>query len=276
MLIKDGILWVDSDDDYLVGSITIPNMELQDILIYEYNQWKSNDCTLYSALGCLWDLFNYKFTSEEIKEINDLSYKMGRVRGKGRWTFKWFKCVRNRWNNKYPDKTVKYFKMNIDSEDFLKAISFGYSIGCTYKWNSKYNNDFKDDGIVQWKKFWLSTYWHATRVKKRKHNEDHHIKVIDSYAWRKYNIYEIPNLLKLVDTGVFSSLAYMFIPDERIAKTGRQLKLEVKLEATKISNSELRQQLDKCKVNNEINMEAAEDLQRHLSETNNIIRSFVI
>jgi hypothetical protein len=32
-------------------------------------------CTIFAAVGCLSDLMNYKFSYDEIKEIDELSYE---------------------------------------------------------------------------------------------------------------------------------------------------------------------------------------------------------
>lgn len=274
MLIKNWVTWVTTEQDYLIGSIDIPNMQLQDNFIYQYNQGASKHCTLYSAMGCLSDLFNYKFNSKEKNEIIAKSYKMGRTKGNGWITSLAFNCVRRYRNEKYPEKQVMYFKVPIQSKEFLEAISLWYSIWATYKGNADYNNDFKDDGIVQGTEFGDSTYWHAIRLKKRKNKEDYNVKVIDNYKGREYNIYEIPDISELVKSWVFYSNSYIFVPEEKVTKTKWQILLDKQLEKAKANNSLAWRLLDKLKQDHEVDFEKAELLQKHLSECNSVIRRF--
>ena len=68
--------------DYLLSAEEInalPELEQQDDIIFEYNQGNSSDCTIYSALGALSDLFNREVTQEQIEECNEESYKRGRT-----------------------------------------------------------------------------------------------------------------------------------------------------------------------------------------------------
>ena len=61
--------WYKQTDFILSSSNNLPDLFKQDDIIYEYNQWTSQDCTIYSAIGAVSDLMNYQFTAEEIKEI---------------------------------------------------------------------------------------------------------------------------------------------------------------------------------------------------------------
>lgn len=62
----------------------LPTLYQQDEIIYEYNQanqdWSKKSCTIFSAIGAISDLFNYKFSLEEIKEIDNMSYSRGRFK----------------------------------------------------------------------------------------------------------------------------------------------------------------------------------------------------
>ena len=66
--------------DYLICDgfeDALPTLYQQDDVIFEYNQskqeWSKKSCTIFSAIGAISDLFNYQFTLDEIKEIDDIS-----------------------------------------------------------------------------------------------------------------------------------------------------------------------------------------------------------
>ena len=72
--------------DYLIEGFEdkLPVLYKQDDIIYEYNQynqtWSTKSCTIFSAIGAISDLFNYEFSLDEIKQIDDKSYTLGRVK----------------------------------------------------------------------------------------------------------------------------------------------------------------------------------------------------
>lgn len=206
----------DSDFVLLNGS-GLPDLFQQDDEIFEYDQWKTNDCTIYSAFWAVSDLMNYKFSEEEIKDINELSYTMGRRRGDWRFVFKAIDCMRKRWNNN-KELVKKYGKIasyRIDlTDDVLvdQILDKGYTLCSWYNGNGKYNVDFTIDDRLDWSSFWDPTYWHA--VSWRKVNWMRCIK--DNYAGRSYNgvdtnIYEVvPSCSKLVDDDTYFRNAYLF------------------------------------------------------------------
>ena len=72
--------------DYLIDGFEdkLPTLYDQDNIIYEYNQYTQDrskqSCTIFSAIGAISDLFNYEFPLSEIKEIDEKSYTLGRVK----------------------------------------------------------------------------------------------------------------------------------------------------------------------------------------------------
>lgn len=71
--------------DYLLAEgfeDNLPKLVQQDNIIYEYNQykqqWSKKSCTIFSAIGAVSDLFNYEFSIDEIKTIDNMSYERGR------------------------------------------------------------------------------------------------------------------------------------------------------------------------------------------------------
>jgi hypothetical protein len=53
----------------------LPELEKQDQIIFEYDQTGTVDCTIYSALGALSDLWNREVTDEQIEETVEESFK---------------------------------------------------------------------------------------------------------------------------------------------------------------------------------------------------------
>lgn len=209
--------WYQETDFLLVNGSWLPKLFQQDEEIYEYNQGTTNDCTIYSAFWAISDLMNYKFSEAEIKDINELSYTMGRKRGNWWFVFKAIDCVRKRWNNN-KELVKKYWKVasyRIDLRDDVlidEILDKGYTICSWYDGNGKYNVDFTIDDQLDWAEFGSPTYWHA--VSWRKVNGERCIK--DNYAGRKYNwvdtnIYKvIPACSKLVENNVYFQNAYLF------------------------------------------------------------------
>ena len=71
-----------TDDDFIISGEMInelPELETQDQIIFEYNQWDSYDCTIYTALWALSDLWNREVTKEQFEETNEESYKRWRT-----------------------------------------------------------------------------------------------------------------------------------------------------------------------------------------------------
>lgn len=210
-------LWVwEADTDYLLcdGDIdSLPNLYQQDEIIYEYNQywqeWSKKSCTIFSAVGAVSDLFNYKFSIDEIKEIDDMSYTLTRVK----WEWWYIKSavdlVAKWWNNnkKLTDKywKVAYYRVSRwDDDSIEKIISKWYTMVVGYNWNSKYNADYRADNVLNWTDFWPSTYWHATDLRKK---NKRYIK--DSTAWRPYNKYELDH--KISEIKCFQSYGYVYV-----------------------------------------------------------------
>lgn len=251
LLIDNWLLgdWYQATDFLLLNGSNLPELFQQDNQIYEYNQWKSNDCTIYSAMGAVSDLWNYKFSEEEIKSINELSYTMWRIRGNGWYVFKAVDCVRKRWNNNEAlvnryGKIASYRLDLRDNELVDEILDKWYTLCNWYQWNAKYNADFLADGKLDGSKFDNKTYWHA--VSWRKVNGKRCIK--DNYAWRQYkwedrNIYEvIPTCEQLVDDDTYYANAYLFTKcsQDNYAELKRLEQFKTTLVTAMECNSELR------------------------------------
>lgn len=251
LLIDNWLLgdWYQETDFLLLNGSNLPNLYQQDNQIYEYDQWKSNDCTIYSAFGAISDLMNYKFSAEEIKEMNELSYTMWRKRWNGWFVFKAIDCVRKRWNSK-TDLVKKYGKVasyRVDlTDDVLvdEILDKGYTLCSWYNGNGKYNVDFTIDDELDWSEFWEKTYGHA--VSWRKVNWERCIK--DNYKWRSYqwvdtNIYKvIPSCSQLVNDNTYFQNAYLFtkVAEDNYEELKRLEKFKTTLNIAMEANSALR------------------------------------
>ena len=215
--------WYKQTDFILSSSNNLPDLFKQDDIIYEYNQWTSQDCTIYSAIGAVSDLMNYQFTAEEIKEINELSYQRWRRRWDGWYIYMAIDLVRNWWNkNKKNLGRIASYRIDLrDDELVAQILDKGYTLCSWYQWNYKYNTDFAQDDKLDGSEFWEKTYGHA--VCWRKIDGKRCIK--DNYKWRAYkwmdiNKYEvIPSCSKLVEDGTYYANAYLFT---KVAEDNRE------------------------------------------------------
>lgn len=251
LLIDNWLLgdWCQATDFLLLNGSNLPKLFQQDNQIYEYDQWKSNDCTIYSAFGAISDLMNYKFSAEEIKEMNELSYTMWRKRWNGWFVFKAIDCVRKRWNSK-TDLVKEYGKVasyRVDlTDDVLvdEILDKGYTLCSWYNGNGKYNVDFTIDDKLDWSEFGEKTYGHA--VSRRKVNWERCIK--DNYKWRSYkwvdtNIYKvIPSCSQLVNDNTYFQNAYLFtkVKEDNYEELKRLEKFKTTLNIAMEANSTLR------------------------------------
>ena len=115
--------------DYLLEWFddSLPDLIQQDNIIYEYNQykqsWSKKSCTVFSALGAISDLFNYEFSLEEIKIVDEMSYSRWRFRDQWRWTQAAVKLVADYWNDHHKNKwEVAYYRVDTKNENVIKNI----------------------------------------------------------------------------------------------------------------------------------------------------------
>lgn len=171
----------------------LPTLYEQDLKRYEYKQNKyergAKSCTIFSAISAVSDLFNYEFSYDEIKEIDDQSYAKNRIKWQWWYTQSAVDLVAKRWNEHHSDLgKVAYYRVDMnDDASIEKILEKNYDICTGFYWNAKYKSDYSEDGVLNWTEFGASTYWHAVPLiwyaGKRF--------VKDNYKGRKYNIYEI-------------------------------------------------------------------------------------
>lgn len=159
--------------DYLICDgfeDALPTLYQQDDVIFEYNQskqeWSKKSCTIFSAIGAISDLFNYEFSLDEIKEIDDISYTRGRFKNQGRWVQSAVKLVADRRNEHHSDLgKVAYYKIDTTNNELVdKILEKGYNIMTNLNGNTKYTLDYLQDAIVNDTDFGSATYWHALNL----------------------------------------------------------------------------------------------------------------
>lgn len=258
----------DSDDDFLLASgSSLPKLYMQDTIRYEYNQWGTTHCTVYSNIGQLSDLKNVKFSDSDIEEIMQVAYSQGKPVKGWRYTRLGCKAVCDYWNNKHPEDKVAYYRFDIISDIYKEAIKDNYSPSVTYKGNQAYNSDIRDDAIVEGKDFPNPTYGHSVRTA----NVNEKTSVIDNYKGDTgkggidINTYQVPTLNDLVNNGVFYSSCYVILNEkdmaQNIEETKRLKAFEKEIQASIQSNS------------NQYNMTNSKDYKEFLHNTNDAMRA---
>jgi len=159
--------------DYLICDgfeDALPQLYQQDDVIFEYNQSKQErskkSCTIFSAIGAISDLFNYQFTLDEIKEIDEISYTRGRFKNQGRRVQSAVKLVADRRNEHHKELgKVAYYKIDTTNNELVdKILDKWYNIMTNLNWNTKYQLDYLKDAVVNDTDFWAATYWHAINL----------------------------------------------------------------------------------------------------------------
>lgn len=199
---------------------SLPELVEQDTKIYEYNQWSTPHCTLYSAFGAVSDLFNYEWKQKEIDEMVEESYKRGRT--KWQW---WFiksavDLVADYWNEHHKNLgKVVYYRIDLsDTELVDKILKKNYTLCSWYRGNKTYNADRDDNSILNWTSFGVSTYWHAVswiwRLGVRM--------IKDNYKGRKTNIYWVEHEPKeLIATWCYYPNAYLYTKVDNLEEIKR-------------------------------------------------------
>lgn len=243
--IENGCLWIwETDTDYLLCEWDIewlPTLYEQDDEIYEYNQrnqtWSRKSCTIFSAVGAVSDLFNYKFSLDEIKEIDEMSYQRGRVKWSGWRVKEAIDLVRDWWNNnkKLTDKygKVAYYRVEIPNSETLEKITNKWYWVCTwYYGNAKWNSDYQADWVLNGTEFWVTTYWHAINLRKW-------WTIKDNYYWDKYNIYKLGH--KPSEIKWFHAFGYLYtkVREDALDEIKRLNELKTKVVQVAELNSQI-------------------------------------
>ena len=212
--IENGCLWLwEQDTDYTLCEWfedNLPELVKQDEVRFFYNQyinsWSKLSCTIFAAVGMLSDLFNYQFSYDEIKEIDELSYTRWRIKWQGWYVQSAVKLVADRWNNnkRLTEKygKVAYYRISkYDDEVIQKVLDKLYTLDTNYQGNKKYWED-KKDWVLDGTDFWPATYGHSVDVI----SYDWKRSVKDSWSTNK--IYELKH--KISEIKCYGSFLYLY------------------------------------------------------------------
>ena len=200
-------IW-EQDTDYTLCEWfedVLPTLYKQDEVRFFYNQyaysWSTVSCTIFAAAWMLSDLMNYQFTEAELKEMDELSYTRGRIRGQGWYVQSAVKCVADWWNKKM-DRKVAYYRISKYDDEIIEAIlDKYYTLDTNYNGNKKYWED-KKDWVLDGTDFWPATYGHSVDIIKNEWKRC----VKDS--WTTNQIYELKH--KISEIKCYGSFLYLY------------------------------------------------------------------
>lgn len=223
--------FTENQEDYLVDAVVDSKalMTKQDWIVYQYNQWSSKDCTIYSAIWWCWDLNNHKFSIEEIKRINERSWELWRTKWSGWYIQKAIDLVKNYWNELNPNDQIIYVQTTVGSELFWKLYNLWYTLMWGITGDSKYIADRREDWDIDWVEFDKDFYHAINFWNKFWRTENRIITLKDSYLWRDYNIYDVQNWEWLVKNWNMFKNCYCYLNLNKINKTANQIKFESSL-----------------------------------------------
>lgn len=164
----------------------LPELYQQDDIRFEYNQWNQTwskvSCTIFSAMWAVSDLMNYEFSLDELKEVDELSYKKWRIR------WEWWRVkdavdlVAKWWNEKHGDLwKVAYYRVSKYSTLVDDILEKWYTMVTNCCPTTEYRADYKKDAILDGYDFWKNANWHAIDIIWN----NWHRSTKDSYKWRK-------------------------------------------------------------------------------------------
>lgn len=241
-----GCLWSGAENtDYVLcngDSDLLPPLVKKDEIRYEYNQWNQdwsrNSCTIFAAMGMLSDLINYEFSLAELKEVDELSYERGRVRGQGWYVQSAVKLVADWYNNsKLSEKywKVAYYRISkFDDEVLENVIGKLYTIDWNHWLNSEYTKD-KADWMIDWTEFGNNTNWHSVDIICKSGQRS----VKNSYKWAKYNIYGLKNKLSAITNFWPYFYVYTIVGEDNLDRIKKLNEIKAKIVNWMGINSEL-------------------------------------
>lgn len=180
---------------------------------YKYAKTKSA-CTIVWALIDACYLYEIKPTDQDMLECVEFAHTECNYQY-WRW---WFadlgmRAVEKFFEKKY-NKKLYYSTMRWDNPDFWKLLKKWYMLGFTYDGNYAYNKDYQSDSILDGSKFWKREYWHRTSLIYK----DKKIYVVDSSAGNKYNVYEVKDLIWLIQNWVYDETFFIYTKEVDLPK----------------------------------------------------------
>ena len=203
-------LWLgEQSTDYQLcngDSDLLPTLVRKDEIRYEYNQYKNKwsyvSCTIFAAVGMISDLFNYKFSYDEIKEIDELSYERWRIRWQWWYVQNAVKLVADWWNEKM-ERKVAYYRISKSDDSIMEdSLDKLYTLDWNLCLTEEYNRD-KIDWMIDGTDFWNKTNWHSVCIVKKEWQRSVKDSGSISYYWLKNKLSKITN---------FWQYFYIYVP----------------------------------------------------------------
>lgn len=276
----NGCLWDGhTDQDRLLTWEMIenlPELEILDQKIFEYDQSWTPHCTIYSALGACSDLLNIEITQEQIDEAVEESYNRWRTPWEWRLVKEAVSLSCDMIYKRFKIKLVYYRIPNRNDAEIKTVIEKNYSLCTWFNGNAKYQKDRRDNWRIDSDNFWTSTYGHAVCLIWREWKKF----VKDNYKWRRENwyytnIYEVvPEISKLKQNGCWQNFSYLIVKvkDEKEEDIKRLNKMKNLIDRMIEDNSTMRENTNDenyktmLHAMNEANRIKKRDIERELSK----------
>ena len=235
--------WAEDTDYQLCNwdSDLLPKLVQKDEIRYEYNQylntWSYVSCTIFAAVGMLSDLVNYKFSYDEIKEIDEMSYTRWRIRGQGWYVQNAVKCVADWWNeNEKLSKKywkVAYYRIEKSNNEIIEnVIGKLYTIDWNYHPTEEYNKD-REDWMIDGTDFWTLTNWHSVDIICKSWQRSVKDSGSRPYYWLKNKLSAITNFWPYF-------YVYTLVKEDTLEEFKRLNEIKAKILEVMPINSELR------------------------------------
>lgn len=226
--------WYESTDFLLTEAdiYSLPELYTQDTIRYDYNQWKQSwskkSCSIFSAVWNMSDLKNYKFSLDEIREIDTESYRRGRVQGQWWYTKNAFALVCEWWNKKFPNNPAAYYAVLFQNDAKCNLIMWkNYDLWVSFNYTKDYVKDMDENGEIDRATKWeQKIVWHCV-------NEiikDNRKQIKDNYDGSAKQYYKI-NVTNsaLYDAWIYHTWAYVFtnVKEDNLWEVKRLEKVKV-------------------------------------------------
>lgn len=165
-------LWLDDDDLLLEWESDVikklNRVKIADSYRISYDQKANNKtrsaCTLFAPLGVISSIYNKVLTQDEIMDARHYAVKNYWYKEwVGNYAQKWVSCICNRWNQKFPNQRVVFFRTFFGTKDVDLALEKWYGVCGTFNGNADYNDD-RRDWTLDWTEYMPTTYGHATSI----------------------------------------------------------------------------------------------------------------
>lgn len=190
----DWVLWGVVDREQIAN----PQFRFQDKEVqYNQDEYKSNTCTVYQAMGAYSDLRGKEIPLIQRKELVDLAIEWGLDVDEGWYLDSAVKLVAKYfWD-------VSWARVKTGSPDYAIAKNKWFSLMEWYGGNRTYNRDRDDNGVVDTNDWGTRSYWHARRSTSTDTR-------VDNYSIRPTNVYRLPELGEKIKSGNIFVYSYFY------------------------------------------------------------------